>query len=66
MSHSWAVVVGAISGANIYYFWFKFRRKELVMLANEKDMTMRAFVLDALKAKGLNATDDDLIDRRRR
>ena len=41
-------------------------RKELVMLANEKDMTMRAFVLDALKAKGLNATDDDLIDRRRR
>lgn len=41
-------------------------RKELVMLASDGDMTMRAFVLDALKAKGLSVTDDDVIDRRRR
>ena len=41
-------------------------RKELSQLASDEDVTMRAFVLDALKAKGLNVTDDDLIDRRRR
>jgi hypothetical protein len=28
-------------------------RKQLARLADEADMTMRAFVLDALKAKGL-------------
>ena len=40
-------------------------RKELVNFANDADMTMRAFVLDALKAKGLNVTDADLIDMRK-
>jgi hypothetical protein len=28
-------------------------------------MTMRAFVLDALKAKGLDVRPDDLIDQRK-
>ena len=41
-------------------------RKELMVLASEEDMTMRAFVLDALKAKGLKVSDDDMVDRRRR
>ena len=41
-------------------------RKELAQLASDEDMTMRAFVLDVLKAKGLNVTDDDLLDRRRK
>lgn len=40
-------------------------RKELVMLATEADMTMRAFVLNALKDKGLTVTDADLIDMRK-
>ena len=40
-------------------------RKQLVSLANDADMTMRAFVLDALKSKGLRVTDGDLIDMRK-
>jgi hypothetical protein len=40
-------------------------RKQLARLADEADMTMRAFVLDALKAKGLDVRDDDLIDLRK-
>src|SRR5476651_1482649 len=35
-------------------------RKQLARLANDADMTMRAFVLNALKAKGLSVRDDDL------
>ena len=35
------------------------------MLATEADMTMRAFVLNALKDKGLTVTDADLIDMRK-
>jgi hypothetical protein len=41
-------------------------RKQLAQLALESDCTMRAFVLNALKDKGLNVTEADLIDRRKR
>jgi len=40
-------------------------RKELSRLAADADMTMRAFVLEALKAKGLKVRPDDLIDLRK-
>lgn len=40
-------------------------RKQLARLASEADMTMRAFVLNALKEKGLSVRDDDLIDLRK-
>ena len=41
-------------------------RKELARLAADADMTMRSFILDALKEKGLSVTDEDLIDLRKR
>jgi hypothetical protein len=41
-------------------------RKQLATLAADADMTMRAFVLQALKEKGLAVRDDDLVDLRRR
>jgi hypothetical protein len=40
-------------------------RRELDRLAADSEVTMRAFVLDALKAKGLAVTDDDLLDLRK-
>ena len=40
-------------------------RKQLMMLAADADMTMRAFVLHALKDKGLDVQPDDLLDLRR-
>jgi hypothetical protein len=40
-------------------------RKQLARLASEADMTMRAFVLNALKEKGLAVRDEDLIDLRK-
>ena len=40
-------------------------RKELARLAAEADMPVRAFILDALKEKGLSVVEDDLIDRRK-
>ncbi len=40
-------------------------RRELDRLAADSDMTMRAFVLNALKEKGLSVTDDDLLDLRK-
>ena len=40
-------------------------RKQLARLADEADMTMRAFVLNALKAKGLAVRADDLLDLRK-
>ena len=43
----------------------KSQRKELARLAAEADMTMRAFILDALREKELSVTDDDLLDLRR-
>ena len=41
-------------------------RKQLAQLAADADMTMRAFVLEALREKGLAVRDDDLADLRRR
>jgi hypothetical protein len=40
-------------------------RKQLGRLADDADMTMRAFVLSALKAKGLDVRPDDLLDLRK-
>ena len=40
-------------------------RKQLGRLSDDADMTMRAFVLNALKAKGLNVREDDLVDLRK-
>lgn len=40
-------------------------RKELQRLAADADMTMRAFILDALREKGLSVSDDDLKDLRK-
>jgi len=40
-------------------------RKQLARLASDADLTMRAFVLNALKEKGLSVRDDDLIDLRK-
>ena len=42
------------------------QRKQLARLASDADMTMRAFILNALKEKGLDVTDDDLLDLRRK
>ena len=44
----------------------KSQRRELQRLAADADMTMRAFILNALKEKGLTVTDDDLLDLRRK
>lgn len=41
-------------------------RKELARLAADADMTMRAFILDALKEKGLSVTAQDLLDLRKK
>jgi len=40
-------------------------RKQLARLADDADMTMRAFVLNALKDKGLSVRADDLADLRK-
>jgi hypothetical protein len=40
-------------------------RKQLSRLASDADMTMRAFVLNALKEKGLAVREDDLADLRK-
>ena len=37
-------------------------RKQLARLASDADMTMRAFVLNALKEMGLAVHEDDLIE----
>lgn len=42
------------------------QRKQLFRLASDAGMTMRAFVLNALKAQGLTVDDEDLVDARRR
>lgn len=42
------------------------QRKQLARLAADSDMTMRAFILNALKEKGLDVTSDDLLDLRRK
>jgi hypothetical protein len=40
-------------------------RKQLSRLADDADMTMRAFVLNALKVQGLDVHSDDLLDLRK-
>ena len=40
-------------------------RKQLSRLADDADMTMRAFVLNALEAKGLDVRPEDLLDLRK-
>jgi hypothetical protein len=40
-------------------------RKQLLRLAADADTTARAFVLMALKEKGLDVQPEDLIDRRK-
>lgn len=40
-------------------------RKQLSRLAADADMTMRAFVLNSLKEKGLSVRDDDIADLRK-
>ena len=40
-------------------------RKELARLADGADMPMRAYVLFALRGKGLYVTDEDLVDQRK-
>jgi hypothetical protein len=40
-------------------------RKQLARLAADTDMTMRAFVLNALKDRGLDVREDDLLDLRK-
>jgi len=39
--------------------------KQLIKLAVDADVTLRAFVLGALKKEGLPVRDDDLVDLRR-
>jgi hypothetical protein len=55
-------------GEDIIQFSLSLRkslRKELARIADESDLTMRAFVLLALREKGLHVTDDDLLDLRK-
>ena len=40
--------------------------RELARLAFDSDMTMRGFIMNALRGKGLSVTKTDLVDRRRR
>ena len=40
--------------------------QELARKAFESGMTMRGYIMRALKASGLKVTDADLVDRRRR
>jgi hypothetical protein len=52
----------------VVQFSFSMRRslrRELDRLAADSEMTMRAFVLGALREKGLTVTDDDLLDLRK-
>ena len=41
-------------------------RKELALKALESGMTMRGFIMRALRKSGLKVTEQDLVDRRRR
>jgi hypothetical protein len=63
-----SVVPRAVHSEPLVQFSFSMRRslrKELDQLALANDTTMRAFVLSALKEKGLSVTDDDLLDLRK-
>lgn len=41
-------------------------RDELVKLAAINGMTIRGFIMHALKEQGLKVTDDDMVDRRKK
>jgi hypothetical protein len=43
----------------------KAQHKQLARLAADAELTMRAFVLDALKGRGLDVRPDDLADLRK-
>jgi len=57
---------GAESSVQFSFSLRKSLRKKLSRLAADHDMTIRAFILDALRARGLKVTDDDLRDMRKR
>ena len=60
---------GTLKAEEVIQFSLSLRkslRKELARLADDADMTMRAFVLEALRSKGLSVTVEDLRDLRRR
>ena len=40
--------------------------RELARMAFDANMTMRGFIMNALKSKGLSVTKADLVDRRRK
>ena len=42
------------------------QHRQLARLAFNADTTMRGFIMEALKAKGLKVTRQDLVDRRRK
>jgi hypothetical protein len=63
-----AVAAPKLENEDITQFSLSLRkslRKQLASLAASSDMTMRAFVLNALKEKGLAVRDDDLADLRK-
>ena len=45
---------------------YKPRFPRLLLPADDADITMRAFVLEALRSKGLSVTEEDLQDLRKR
>ena len=60
--------LATISSEELVQFSFglrKSQRRELQRLAADVDMTMRAFILDALRDKGLAVSEADLIDLRK-
>ena len=59
---------GEAEGEPVIQFSLSLRkslRKQLMLLASDADMTMRAFVLNALKDKGLDVQPDDVLDLRK-
>jgi len=63
-----AAVRRPVSGEPLVQFSMRMRkslRRELDRLAIDNDTTMQAFVLSALRDKGLSVTDDDLLDLRK-
>ncbi len=60
---------GAAEAERMSQFTLKMREslhRELARLALDAGMTMRGYIMNALKSKGLSVTEADLIDRRKR
>ena len=56
-----------VNGEDIIRFMVPMRksvRKQLASRAIEANMTMRAFVMFALKAQGIDVRDDEIVDQR--